>query len=311
MILAIFAICAGSATIPTIRWNVICIDMTDFERLNDINQRVWEQGFTANNLRDLETLSEDIKNGAAVFERIPYAQQSGLSKGSEVLCAASIVCRGCPRTESETRQIYDTDDLFGEGRIQEYLVEQWARLSGKWIDEPESFLEELCQLQDRGTESEVFFDVHHHLVYKLISLKHYNVLRLALDRIIIHNALFPETALTVIGFARDRNNAFVVVVKQPYVSGDSIEPDERMSFMYDMGFQDAGMDYGMHLNYKTDNLYVGDLNEFNVLKGESGYHVIDADCRLNVPELECGGTYVVPSTELDFSRPFEDWKSYL
>ena len=96
--------------------------MTDFERLNDINQRVWEQGFTANNLRDLETLSEDIKNGAAVFERIPYAQQSGLSKGSEVLCAASIICRGCPRTESETRQIYDTDDLFGEGRIQEYLV---------------------------------------------------------------------------------------------------------------------------------------------------------------------------------------------
>ena len=105
-----------------LRWNVICIDMTDFERLNDINQRVWEQGFTANNLRDLETLSEDIKNGAAVFERIPYAQQSGLSKGSEVLCAASIICRGCPRTESETRQIYDTDDLFGEGRIQEYLV---------------------------------------------------------------------------------------------------------------------------------------------------------------------------------------------
>ena len=145
--------------------------MTDLERLNDINQRVWEQGFTSGNLKDLETLSEDIKNGAAVFERIPYAQQSGLSKGSEVLCAASIICRGCPRTESETRQIYDTYDLFGEGRIQEYLVETWARLSGKWIDEPESYLEELCQLQDRGTESEVFFDVHHHLVYKLISLK--------------------------------------------------------------------------------------------------------------------------------------------
>ena len=167
--------------------------MADFERLNDINQRIWEHGFTSGNLNDLETLSEDIKNGTAVFERIPYAQQSGLSKGSEVLCAASIICRGCPRTESETRQIYDTDDLFGEGRIQEYLVEKWARLSGKWIDEPESY------------------------------------------------------------------------------------PDERMSFMYDMGFRDAGMDYGMHLNYKTDNLYVGDLNEFNVLKGESGYHVIEAD----------------------------------
>ena len=285
--------------------------MTDFERLNDINQRIWEQGFTSGNLKDLETLSEDIKNGTAVFERIPYAQQSGLSKGSEVLCAASIICRGCPRTESEIRQIYDTDDLFGEGRIQEHIVEEWARLSGKWIDEPEAYLDALCQLQDRGTESEVYFNVNHRLVYKLISLKHYNVLRLALDRIIIHNALFPETALTVIGFAHDRNNAFVVVVQQPYVSGDSINSDERVSFMYDMGFQDAGMDYGMYLNYKTGNLYVGDLNEFNVLKGELGYHVIDADCRLNVPGLECGGTYIVPSPEMDFSRPFEKWKSFL
>ena len=97
--------------------------MTDFERLNDINQRIWEQGFTSGNVKDLETLSEDIKNGAAVFERIPYAQQSGLSKGSEVLCTASIICRGCPPTESDVRQIYDTDDLVGDGRIQERLVE--------------------------------------------------------------------------------------------------------------------------------------------------------------------------------------------
>ena len=66
-------------------------------------------------------INKIIKNGAAVFERIPYAQQSGLSKGSEVLCASSIICRGCPRTESETRQIFDTSDLEGEGRIQRVI----------------------------------------------------------------------------------------------------------------------------------------------------------------------------------------------
>ena len=38
---------------PTIMWNVICADMEDFERLNDINQRIWEQGFTSGNLKDL------------------------------------------------------------------------------------------------------------------------------------------------------------------------------------------------------------------------------------------------------------------
>ena len=112
--------------------------MEAFERLNDINQRIWDNGFTASNIKELNLIAEDIKNGAAVFERIPYAQQSGLSKGSEILCAASIICRGCPRTESETRQIFDTSDLEGESRIQEHL---------------EEYLGNLCHLQDYGTES--------------------------------------------------------------------------------------------------------------------------------------------------------------
>lgn len=285
--------------------------MSDFERLNDINQRVWNEGFTDKNLSDLELIAEDIKNGAAVFERIPYAQQSGLSKGSEILCAASVICRGCPCTESEARQIYDTDDLVGEAAIQEHIVEIWARLSGVWIENPEEYLDNLCLLQDNGSESVVYFDVHNRIVYKLISLKHYTVLRLALDRIIIHNALFPETTLKVIGFARGCNGDFVVVVSQPYVVGDLITESERMSFMYKMGFEDAGMDYGMHLNFKTDYLYVGDLNEFNVIKGESGLNVIDADCRLNVPSLECGGNYQFPQPEINFSDPFYDWRDYI
>ena len=282
--------------------------MGDFERLNDINQRIWEQGFTVDNLSDLNFLAEDIKNGAAIFERIPQAQQSGLSKGSEILCAAAIICRGCPRTESETRPIFDTDDLIGEASVQEILVETWARLSGVWFDEPEDYLDNLCSLQDHGTESVIYFAIDQRIVYKLISLKHYNVLRLALDRIIIHNALFPETCLTVKGFARDRNGLFVVVVQQPYVEGDPIKENERIDFMHSLGFEDAGMDYGMHLNYKTDTLYVGDLNEYNVLKGENGYHVIDADCRLNIPQIDCGGNYSIPEPRLNFSRPFHKLK---
>ena len=285
--------------------------MEAFERLNDINQRIWDGGFTASNIKELNLIAEDIKNGAAVFERIPYAQQSGLSKGSEILCAASIICRGCPRTESETRQIFDTSDLEGEGRIQEHLVETWARLSGKWIENPEEYLGNLCHLQDYGTESVVYFDVSARLVYKLISLKHYNVLRLALDRIIIHNAIFPETCLVVMGFARDCSGQFVVVVRQPYVFGDLISEEERLSFMHDLGFEDAGMDYGMHLNYKTPELYIGDINEFNALRGEHGLHVIDADCRLNVKEIECGGTYIIMQPKIDFSSPYDEWRAYL
>lgn len=186
--------------------------MDIFKRLNDINQRIWNFGFSQENLTDLDIIAEDIRNGRAVFERIPQAQQSGLSKGSKILCAASVICRGCPRTESETREIYDTEDLQGEGLIQEILVEQWARRTGCWFEQPEDFLMNICQLQDNGTESAVFFDAYNCAVYKLISLKHYNVLRLALDRVAIHNGLFPETAMKVLGFARDKSGQFVIMV---------------------------------------------------------------------------------------------------
>lgn len=193
---------------------------------------------------------------------------SGLSARYGVLCQAAIICRGCPRTESESREIYCTDDLAGDGIIQQSLIEDWAKRRGVWFDNAEEYLQKISQIRDDGTESAVFFDIANQLVRKLISLKYYNVVRLALDRLIIHNALFPTSSLKVLGFGRDSLHRFVIVVEQPYVRGRGVTEDERLEFMTSMGFEDAGMDYGMHLNYKTDTLYIGDLNEFNVLKGE-------------------------------------------
>ena len=69
---------------------------------------------------------------------------------------------------------------------------------------------------DYGTESEVYFDIEDFIVRKLITLQHYNALRLALDRIIIHNAIFPDSAMRVLGFGRNNNRQFVVVVELPF-----------------------------------------------------------------------------------------------
>lgn len=272
-------------------------------KLDAIGQDIWNFGFNDLILQHLDILSKEVSNGTTVFERIPPQQLSGLSAGSEILCAAAIICRGCPCTESETREIYCTDDLAGEGIEQIILVEEWARRKSVWFDNPEQYLEDKSIVRDYGTESVVYFDVENKVVYKLISLKHYNVLRLALDRIIVHNAIFPDSALKVIGFGNDEAGRFVVMVKQPYISGNGVSENERMVFMAKLGFTEAGGDYGMHLNYKTDDLYVGDLNRFNVIKGEYGIHVIDADCRLNVPTLGCGGKYIMPKPSIDFSRP--------
>ena len=104
--------------------------------LDSLNQRIWETGFNKNTLKEVETIATEINNGTKVLERIPQGQQSGLSKGSSILTSAGIICRGCPRTESEVREIYDTDDLIGEGIIQELLVEQWAKKNSLLVGFP-------------------------------------------------------------------------------------------------------------------------------------------------------------------------------
>lgn len=88
----------------------------------------------------------------------------------------------------------------------------------------------------------MYFDVNDLVVRKLISLKHYNTLRLALDRIIIHNAVFPYSALKVFGYGKNQDNRFVVMAEQPYIRGVSVSSEERCRFMHEMGFEDAGED---------------------------------------------------------------------
>ena len=234
---------------------------------------------------DVNYVAQEIYNGTTVLERIPQRVRQGLAAGSLALCAAEALCNGCPQTESESRPLYDTDDLKGEGLIQEQLVEEWARRNGRWIEEPENYLASISELTDAGTESVVYFSPSEGVVYKTMTLKYYNVLRPALDRIVIHNALFPDTAMTVLGFGRLENCSFTTVIRQPYVVGTKPSEEQRAAHMHSLGFKDAGMDYGMHLNYVCDDLYVGDVNEYNAILTPEGVSVIDADCRILRPGL--------------------------
>ena len=117
---------------------------------------------------------------------------------------------------------------------------------------------------------------------------------------IIHNAIFPNAYMKVIGFGKDEDSQFGVLIEQPYIEGIKVSEEERAEFMHKLGFEDAGEDFGMRLNYKTQNLYIGDLNEYNVLKGETGIHVFDCDCRLNVPSLGCDGKWLIPTPNIRF-----------
>lgn len=57
-------------------------------------------------------------------------------------------------------------------------------------------------------------------VQKAVDASHYegDVEKL-LDKIVLHNSMFPETSYKVLGFGRDRGGTFRIILKQPYVKG--------------------------------------------------------------------------------------------
>lgn len=49
------------------------------EKLDELNQKIWDNGFNSLILTELDVLAKEINDGATIFERIPQEQLSGLS----------------------------------------------------------------------------------------------------------------------------------------------------------------------------------------------------------------------------------------
>ena len=122
---------------------------------------------------------------------------------------------------------------------------------------------------------------------------------LALDRISLHNAYFPETRLTVLGFGRNTDNEFKIVVEQPFIKGERISEENINDFMRNMGFQ---LYNARNWTYATPEIYLSDMHDENVICSPSGtIFVIDCDIRINTPELRCGGIRNL-TTEIKFVK---------
>lgn len=86
-----------------------------------------------------------------------------------------------------------------------------------------------------GGEAMVFD--HGATLVKSIGLDYFVEPILALDRISLHNAYFPETRLTVLGFGRNSDDEFKIIVEQPFIKGERITEEDIAEFMKNMGFQ--------------------------------------------------------------------------
>ena len=245
-----------------------------------------KEGFTVEGLQQLDRYAELFISEELVYKRFSPLEQYGCAAGGTTHVIATLLAGAEIDADTLAQGVSDFKRMCQRGETQALRIEQWAKAVGIWIDDvDDSFTNVLGEHIAEGGEA-VVYD-HGATLIKSIGLDYFIEPILALDRISLHNAYFPETTLTVLGFGRDTEGNFKIVVEQPFIKGNRMSDEEIAEYMKNMGFE---LRNPRNWTYATPEIYLSDLHDENVIRSENGnVFVIDCDIRINTPELNNGG----------------------
>jgi hypothetical protein len=274
--------------------------------IDDIFKAIDTDGFKESTLLLINEYIKDIQDGREDFLRFNLSEHAGLCKGGTHLIGASIIAcyatasltassyaessQGQCKSRAEVRSLNLCRDAVCARSIeqgspanweideyQEKLIEQWARAANLWEDDSEQILTaEFGPMIAQGAEAKVYYsDGNTSVIKERTSI--YSTWQKALDAIALHNYLFPETAMKVIGFTRDSDGLMRIVLTQPYVNclrlATKNEIDEMVAAK---GFRDNWN--GMGVNYTSDRLALEDMHPANVFIDTITNKPICIDC---------------------------------
>ena len=245
-------------------------------------------GFTPDGLHKLDQYAELLFNGRLVYKRFSPFEQHGCAAGGATHVVASMLAGAKAQSDSGASPYggdFKREVEFGAQQAE--CIETWARRIGCWTESVDKALSQTFGEQiAEGGEAKVYD--HGATLIKTIGLDYFVQPILALDRITLHNAYFPETRLTVLGFGRTTEGDFKIVAEQPFVEGSHVTDAEIVSFAEKMGFRLVNP---RNWTYATPEIYLSDLHDENVIRSHKGnIFVVDCDIRINTPELRAGGT---------------------
>lgn len=263
--------------------------MDNAEFWNSIN-RIIDNGFTSEGLLQLDDYAEQFISQKLVYQRFSPQEQHGCSEGGATNVVASLLAAA--KTGTNKRAQEEFTDFKEETKCaaqQANCIEQWARAVNCWTDDVTNILSKnLGNEIAQGGEAKVYD--HGSSLIKSIGLDYYIQPILALDRISLHNTLFPETKLYVLGFGRDSIGDFQIIVEQPFIIGNHASEYEIESYAKQLGFE---LRNPVNWTYANDDIYLSDLHDENVIKSIRGnIFVIDCDVRINVPCLRQKGNRI-------------------
>ena len=255
------------------------------------------EGFTSEGLEKLSDYAEQFKAGEILYKRFSPTEQLGCVEGGAVHVVASILAgaEAGANSLSAPRGSFKREQQLG--KIQEERIEAWAKAAGCWVDDTSVYRKTFGGQLARGGEAVVYDNGN--TVLKTIGLDYFVQPILALDRISLHNAYFEPTKMTVLGFGRNPEGDFMVIVTQTFFQGHRMTDEEIRDYTERLGFKLVNP---RNWTYSTPDVYLSDMHDENVIRDRAGaVYVIDCDIRINTPELRAGGIRKL-TTEVEIVR---------
>ena len=189
---------------------------------------------------------------------------------------------------------YDPDAEIETAFAQESDLEGWAREHNHWHSSPQEYYKaQGYQFYGFGGEAQVFTEGDMY-VHKVCRTGQYENLVRFFDRVVIQNTLCPEAHLEVEGFGRDRQNDFVVLLKQRFFRQAHIMTEDEISlYMRCLGFWKLVEEPYHIVRYYSDSVIAEDLHPGNIwMTGDSNVVIVDGAFKFNTPGLGMGGKFL-------------------
>ncbi len=250
-------------------------------RQEQINTSITYNGFSEHTLQLIDNYINDILNGRENIHRFNMQEHAGLCTGGAPLIGAYAVCnyarasfepgRFSPKREASSPTNWEIDAK------QEEVLQQWAEAKKLWIPNSEQWIISTFGPKiAQQAEAKVYYrDGDYSVIKERTSI--YATLGKALEAIVLHNTIFPETQMKVIGFTRDSDGLFRVILTQPFVPCKRLATKEEIDkLVASKGFRDNREGEGV--NYISDRLHLEDMHAANVFIDLQTEKPICIDC---------------------------------
>lgn len=256
-----------------------------------------------NNSRSNNKIENNENNNTRNAETVAGKQQT--SNGGLLAESQARIQRGDGNLrETQEQGVLSQEDIDKRNQEDKESLEKFAKEQGKWADDVDTKLKKKYGGRiGHGSEAWVYRK-DKDTVIKSRSITGYNTVSDALRSIELHNTLFSETAMKVVGFGNG-DGEFSIIIEQPFIEGAYASQEEIDSFVKERFNAEKDPSVIGNTSYKTDDYLLQDLKPQNVLvrivNGERQYNVIDGDFYNTPPTTPTEPT--TPTTPTKLTTP--------